>query len=316
MRLRGMKAALQKWTQGAFSENLIIKLVCLLVSLGFFAYLHGAQNVQRSFSLSVTTSVPPEGDERVLMVDLPSTARVTLTGSRLILDDLKSDELGVLQIDPYRARDSYAVLDLSRLRVPPGIKVEVDPQRIPLSWDAMVTRLVPVQIPLTGQPERGFVVQGAPVPEPSVVSVQGPQTLVELIQAVRTEPFDIERASEEGVIQRKLPLDMPPSRVIYQERSVLATVTLGQARSERLFKKVAVQVVGVSHATVLPSDVDVRVVGPPDFVEELRSEQVVPIADVHSMAVEARKGSASVPILVVLEGCSVQVVPPTVVVKW
>lgn len=262
------------------------------------------------------TLLSSEDDGRVLMVDPPSTARVTLTGSRPILDDLKSDELGSIQLDLRQVRGTYAPLDITRLKIPAGLKVEVDPPGILLAWDAVVTRPVPVQIPLAGQPGRGFAVQGPPAPEPSVVSARGPQTLVEMLQFVRTEPFDIEGLSSEGVLQRKLPLEMPPPRVVFAERSVLATVTLGRARTERTFQKLAVQVVGVVRSTVTPGDVDVRVAGPPDLVEELRAEQVVPIADVHSIAGDARTGSMTVPVSVALDGCSVQVVPPTVVVKW
>ncbi|MCS6901734.1 MAG: YbbR-like domain-containing protein, partial [Polyangiaceae bacterium] len=182
--------------------------------------------------------------------------------------------------------------------------------------DAVVSRPIPVQVPLAGQPVRGFAIQGPPATEPAVVLARGPQTLVETLQFVRTEPFDVEGLAAESTLKRKLPLEMPPLRVVFSERSVLATVTVGRARTERVFQKLAVQVVGVVRSTVIPGEVDVRVAGPPDLVEELRPEQVVPIADVHSLAGDARAGSIPVPVTVALDGCSVQVVPPTVVVRW
>jgi hypothetical protein len=304
-----------RWIRGGLAENLTLKLFCLLVSLLFYGHLHGAQNAQRSFSISVVTLLPVD-DERVLMVDPPSAVRVTLTGSRPILDDLKSDELGSIQLDLRQARGTYAPLDISRLKVPAGLAVEVDPPGILLAWDAVVSRPIPVQIPLAGQPARGFAVQGPPVAEPAVVSARGPQTLVEMLQLARTEPFDVEGLTAEGTLKRKLPLEMPPPRVVFAERSVLAAVTVGRARTERVFQKLVVQVVGVIRSTVAPGEVDVRVAGPPELVEDLRPEQVVPIADVHSLAGDARTGSMPVPVSVALDGCSAQVVPPTVVVRW
>jgi hypothetical protein len=300
----------------ALAENLLLKVFCLLVSLLFYGHLHGARNAQRSFSLSVVTLLPGGDDGQVLMIDPPSTARVTLTGSRPILDDLKSDELGSVQLDLRQARGTYAPLDISRLKVPAGLSVEVDPPGVLLAWDAVVTRPVPVQIPLAGQPGRGFAVQGPPVAEPAVVPAKGPQTLVEMLQFVRTEPFEVEGLAMDGVVKRKLPLEMPPPRVTLGERSVMATVTLGRARTERVFRKLQVQVVGPTRSAVLPQEVDVRVAGPPDLVDDLRPELVVPIADVHAVAGDARTGSMPVPVAVVLDGCSTQVIPPTVVIKW
>ncbi|MCS6901752.1 MAG: YbbR-like domain-containing protein, partial [Polyangiaceae bacterium] len=125
-----------RWVRGGLAENLLLKLVCLLIALLFYGYLHGAQNAQRSFSLSVVTLLPTD-EERVLMVDPPSTVRVTFTGSRPILDDLKSDELGSIQLDLRQARDTYVPFDISRLRVPAGLTVEVDPPGILLVWDAV-----------------------------------------------------------------------------------------------------------------------------------------------------------------------------------
>lgn len=305
-----------RWLRSSLAENLPLKLFCLLVSLLFYGHLHGAQNAQRSFSLSVVTLLPTDDDGRVLMIDPPSAARITLTGSRPILDDLKSDELGSVQLDLRQARGTYVPLDITRLKVPAGLAVEVDPPGVLLAWDAVVTRPVPVQIPLAGQPGRGFAVQGPPAAEPAVVAVRGPQTLVEMLQFVRSEPLEIEGLTTEGVLKRKLPLELPPPRVVFAERSVLAAVTLGRARTERSFPRLAVQVVGVVRSTVAPGEVDVRVAGPPELVEELRPEQLVPIADVHSLAGEARTGSMMVPVVVALDGCSVQVVPPTVVVRW
>ncbi|MCU0659221.1 MAG: hypothetical protein MUF64_29370 [Polyangiaceae bacterium] len=271
-----LAARLRRWGSVALAENLLLKVFCLLVSLLFYGHLHGARNAQRSFSLSVVTLLPGGDDGQVLMIDPPSTARVTLTGSRPILDDLKSDELGSVQLDLRQARGTYAPLDISRLKVPAGLSVEVDPPGVLLAWDAVVTRPVPVQIPLAGQ----------------------------------------EGLAMDGVVKRKLPLEMPPPRVTFGERNVMATVTLGRARTERVFRKLQVQVVGPTRSAVLPQEVDVRVAGPPDLVDDLRPELVVPIADVHAVAGDARTGSMPVPVAVVLDGCSTQVIPPTVVIKW
>lgn len=308
-------ARLRRWGEEGL-ENLPLKLFCLLLSLLFYGYLHGAQNAQRAMSIGLVTLLPSEDEGRVLMVDPPPSVRLTLTGSRPILDELRADDVGSLQLDLRQANGTYAPFDLSTLKIPAGLKAEVEPAGILLSWDAVVVRPVPVQIPVTGQPARGFAVQGQPGAEPVVVSARGAQNLVETLQFVRSEPFDVGGLSVEGTTTRKLLLETPPGRVQLVERSVLATVTIGRARTERIFPRLVVNVTGLPRATATPGEVDVRVAGPPELVDALRPELVVPIADMHAVAGDARTGKQAVPVSVLVEGCSVQVVPPTVVVAW
>lgn len=305
----------RKWLAEALFENLLLKVVSLLAALLFYAYLHGAQNAQRVFSVSVVTLLP-EDDGRVLVVDTPATVRITLSGSQPILDELRSDDLGSAQLDLRKSSGSFALFDLSQLKVPAGLKVEVDPPGIALLWDAVVTRPIPVQIPISGQPARGFSVQGQPVAEPLVAEARGPMNLVETIQLVRTEPFDVSGLAE-GVYRRKLQFEVLPGRIQFLERSVLAAVTVGRARLERSYSRLPVLPTGVPKASVTPSEVDVRVAGPLELVEALRPEQIVATADVRVAAADPKKpGSVLVPVVVSIDGCTVQVVPPSVVVKW
>lgn len=312
------KAGVRRSLAGVLLENLPLKLLSLLVSLLFYGYLHGAQNAQRSFSVSVVALLSSDDDGRVLLSDPPDKARLVLTGSKPMLDELKADELGNVQLDLRSPGGSYAPFDLSHLKIPAGVKAEVDPPGLLLIWDAVVVRPVPVQTPLTGQPARGFAVQGTPSPDPSVVSARGPQSLIETLQFARTEPFDVSGLALEGSVTRKLLLEPPPTRVQFLERSVLVTTTLDRARAERLFVKQRVLVVGTTRpsSTSTPTEVDVRISGPPDLVDGLRPEQIVPVADVRPFSGDNRAGALPIPVTVTLEGCTAQVVPPTVVVKW
>lgn len=309
---------MRRWLHDAVTDNLVLKAMSLLASLLFYGYLHGAQNAQRVIPVGVVTLLPPDDQGRALTVEPPSTVRLTLLGSRPNLDELRADDLGSVQLDLRQTMSTYVPFDLSTLKIPTGLRVEVDPPGLSLAWEEVVSRPVPVQIPVAGQPVRGFSMVGLPSAEPSVVAVRGPRSVVELLQFVRSEPFDLEGLDAERATTRRLQLDVPLARAqLIEERSVLATVTIGKARLERVFERRPVQATGiVASKAILPAEVDVHVVGPPELVESLRPEQLVPIADVHAVAGEARTGTLPVPVTVTLEGCSVQIVPPTVVVRW
>jgi hypothetical protein len=136
------------------------------------------------------------------------------------------------------------------------------------------------------------------------------------MQFARAEPVDI-RDLGAGTVPRKVLIDAPPAHVTFDAQSTTVTVQIGRARQERQYVKLAVQVVGVASGKSSPSEVDVRVSGPPDVVGALRPEQVVPIADVRSTGTDLKApGSTSVPVTAHIEGCTTQVIPSAVVVKW
>ena len=70
-----------------FFENLALKVLSFAFALGLYTFIHGAQDAQRTFPLDVVANTPPPGLHRVLVTQIPPV-RVTLRGSRALLDDL------------------------------------------------------------------------------------------------------------------------------------------------------------------------------------------------------------------------------------
>jgi hypothetical protein len=123
--------------------------------------------------------------------------------------------------------------------------------------------------------------------------------------------------SKEGTYDRTLPLDRPPGRVEFDTPTVHVAVEIAREELQRIFVKVPVQIVGAARGSATPTEVDVRVEGPPDLVRSLRTDQLVPTVDLHSAGVNTQSaGSAKLPVMVELEGCRATVQPQTVVVRW
>ena len=300
----------------ALFENVFLKLVSFTLAVGIYAFLHGSQNAQRAFSVSVVALLPEEITGRTLLTPPPAAVRVTLRGPRTVLDDLKTDDLGTVQLDARKGTEPYATFDAARLKTPAGVVASVDPPGIDLVWDDVSTRKVPIQISVTGQPALGFAVQGSPRAEPSLVEARGPRSVLETLQRVRAEPFDVGGLTE-GTYPRKISIDAPPGAIGFDTRSTQVTVVIGRARLDRVYVKVPIQIVGVARGTAIPAEVDVRVSGPPEIVSALRAEQIVPTADVRAAGQDTKVGgSASIAVAVAVESCSAVVVPASVVVKW
>jgi hypothetical protein len=306
------------WLRGAFTENLSLKLISLAFSLGFYFYVNGSQVAQRTFPVSVVVLLPRDAHNRILLSQPPATVRLTLRGGRALLDELKAEDLGTAVLDLRRAPENYATFETSGLEIPPGVRADIDPPGIELSWDDIVLREIPVQTSVTGQPAPGYAVNAVPSADPSVVTAQGPKSVVETLQNTRAEPFDIGGLAE-GVFTRQLAIGKPPAHTGFDVDSVSVTVEIGRARLERMMLERPVHVIGVTGAprvSTVPAAIDVKVIGPPELVSVLRPEQIVPTVDLRNFGPLKGNGTTTAQVTAALEGCTLQIIPSTVVVRW
>lgn len=316
-------SGLGKWLRDATSENIGLKALALAFSIGLFAYLHGQQDVQqRTIPVSVVALMPLESQKRELMTPIPASIHVTLRGTTRAIDSLIQTGIPAVELDLRDGEKKQAVFRAKMFSVPRGVEVLViDPPSIELEWQDVVTREIPLQSSITGKPAEGFVVKGEPAVDPKTVSVEGPESVVEVMQFARLAAFDVSGLTE-GTYTRRIAIDAPPNRVGYlgRERDAKVTVTITRRVTEQKFDRRPVQVVGVANGRTEPKTVEVRVIGPPEVVRALRADQVVPRADLRSVKGlnldEQKHGSVSVPVEVDLAQADAVVQPPSVLVKW
>jgi len=299
-------------------ENFGLKILSFAFALGFYAFVHGSQDAQRTLPVDVVATPPPEGAHRVLLTPLPPVVRVTVRGPRTILDEMKADDLGAFQLDLRSGKIDHIVFDPAAVHLPPGVRAEqIDPPSITLHWEDEIVREIPVRTPLTGAPMPGFVVKGSPSSDPAFVRGMGPSSVVEVVQFATADAFDVTGLAREGPHARTLALERPPARVEFDTKTVNVTVDIAREEMQRPFVKIPVQLVGAVRGSVTPAEVDVTVQGPPEVVRALRPDQIVPTADLHAAGVNAgAPGSAKVPVTVQLTGCRAVVQPEIVVARW
>lgn len=311
------KDGFRESVRAALLDNLGLKIISLLCALGIYAFIHGAENAQRTFSVSVVSIMPPESANRQLMTQLPNEVKITLRGSRTQLDDLRSDDLGTLQLNLRSGRETNVDLKPSMFRAPAGVEIEeIYPQSIELRWDDVVEREIPVQIARTGEPAPGFTVKGGIGSEPLSVKSRGPRSIVDVMQYARAAPFDVTGLTE-GVYRRPLPLDKPPKLVGYDVESVIATVEIGREVAKKEFANLRVETVGLPRATTAPSTVKVRLVGAAEDVNAVSPESLVPRVEPKASGADVTKpGSVYLDVLLDVPRVKVEIDPPKVLVKW
>jgi hypothetical protein len=299
-------------------ENLGLKILSFAFALGIYAFVHGSEEAQRTLPVDVVASAPLDSAHRVLLTPLPPVVRVTVRGPRTLLDEMKADDLGSFHPDLRSGKVDHVEFDPSVIHLPAGVRVEqVEPPSLSLRWEDEVSREIPVQASITGQPAPGFVIKGAPKVEPPIVRARGPRSLVDVVQFARVAPFDVTGLDQEKTHEHVLAVDRPPPRVEYDTQIVTVKVEVAREEMQRIFVKVPVQVVGVPRGVLSPPEVDVKVEGPPELVRSLRPEQVVPTVDLRSSGLTLTSpGSGRLPVVVGLEGCRATVQPQMVVVRW
>jgi YbbR domain-containing protein len=294
----------------------------LSFAVGLFAFVYGQQDEQlRTVPVAVVLRPPAEGSDRELMTQIPADIHVTLRGPARAIDRLIQEGMPPIELDLRQGNKEQIVFEEGMFQLPPDTKITIiDPPSIDLDWEDIVSRQLPIQASISGQPASGYVVKGEPEVDPQQITVRGPRSLVEVMQSGRLAPFDVSGLSE-GVQRRRIALDAPPARVKWiGPSSVSVAVTVGRRLAEARFENRPVEVVGVTGAFTAPRTVDVSVFGPPEVVRALKADQVVPRADLKTVAgldlKEQRHGSVVVKLAVELMHAEAEIQPPSVNVRW
>jgi hypothetical protein len=312
------RATFKSYLSSLLFENFWLKMIAVVFALGFYAFIHSQTDAQRTVAVKLVVEKPPENVPKRLMTDIPPAVDVTLIGPLQQLEALRSEDLSIT-LNLSAAQDTQLRLTADMINdLPPRVQVDrIYPSRLNIEFQNIVTREVRVQVARAGEPAPGFEVQGRVEIDPELVTATGIESMVTTLQYARSEPFDVSGLSEEGPHERMLRLDEPPEGVAFSRQSVLATLFIGRKLSIRDFEDVRVEVIGAPRADVRPATVHVKVVGPPERVEGIRKEALLPHVDPATANADlSQPGSAMLPVVVQISGVQVEVDPPEVLVKW
>jgi YbbR domain-containing protein len=301
-------------------KNFWLKLISLCFSLGFYAFIHSAQNAQRVVRVKLVIEKPPETVDKKLMTDIPPTVDVTVVGPRQALEGIRGEDHSIT-LNLQAGQDIpelQLVPNMVAPDMPPRVRIDrIYPSRLAINFEDIVTRMIKVQVARTGEPAPGMEEVGSPVLEPTEVKATGIESVVSTIQFARSEPFDVSGLMA-GKHTRRLRLDPPPEGVTYDQQSVSATVEIARKLKEAKFENIKVEVLGMPQATVDPKAVKIFIKGPQDLVDRLTSAQIVPRVEPLTADVDtSQPGSAKLPVFLELPSTlELTILPSKVTVTW
>jgi len=252
----------------ALTEHIGLKLVALVASVGLFVIVRGTEDAQISISVDVVALLPPPSTERMLVSEIPDEIRVTLRGSRSVLNAVRRDGMQPIQMDLRDANAHFYYFEQEELELPAGASiVQIAPAAVPLTWVDRAERRVRVDPVFEGEVAEGNLLVGSVV-DPSSVQIRGAASEVRRIEVVRTQPVDLTELGP-GRHQRRVPLTALPDHVTYVDTvSVVVTVTVEEEEGSRNFEDL---------------EVSVRLRGPRARIDDLHPRRVVPFVDVSAL---------------------------------
>ena len=301
MNLRSLMSFLWEAIRGFFSRNIWLKVVALGISLILFSVVRGAEDELNSVYVNVTASLPTDG--MMLISQPPDQVRLTLRGSHSQINAIGDIPPVVMDLTDTGQRYYYFADD--DFDIPAGLTVtQVAPSSVPLEWARRVERALPVQPRVVREPPEGFVLGEPPRVEPASVDVSGPESEVDRLRTIQTEPVELSGLTA-GEHEMRVRLMRPPRNTRYVDDEVTVTLIVVRDRAERLIAGVEVQSDGDTET--MPSRVSVTVEGTPSIVDGIDAADLV--ASVDTADVD-ESGTMAVRITGLPDGAAVLVVEP------
>lgn len=283
------------WT--ALAENFALKVLALMGAIGLFTVVHGSEAAQRSLFVPVVAEVPDPSAGKVLVSDLPDRVKLTLSGSRSVLNSIES--VDAVQINLSTA-DQYYYFEPENFGLPAGIDVKVVPSTLTLDWEDRIERTLTMRPQRVGELPDGLSLTMEPRVQPRTVRVSGPRSVVQTMSEVMTDPVDVAVAGVGEHVRRVRISSLPPGVQIENLREATVRFAVAAKENERRLERLEVATIGhAAPVTVRPAHVNVVLGGSEAPMAELDKEHVVPVIN---LAGAELKAASSEPVKVEVRG--------------
>lgn len=189
---------------GWLTRNLGLKLLAFLLSAGLWLlFAYRVENIQRTYEVPI--EYRGLSDTWSLQEPKPISARVELTGSERAFSAIEPGKLAVsVDLSELDEGPQKVALSEQQISVPAGVKVtEIAPQTLLLNARQMQRVRLPVKVEVEGEVAPEFRLKRV-VSEPGRVEVELPESAVDEIQELSTEPVSIEGLSADKAIKTRL----------------------------------------------------------------------------------------------------------------
>jgi YbbR domain-containing protein len=261
-------------------RHLGLKVLSVAVALGLWFTVAGEQTVERSLRVPLELGNRPAHIE--LVENPPVTVEVRVRGSSGLLGQLApGDVVAMLDLSQARPGRRFFHLTAKEVRAPFGVTVvDVTPSTISLRFEPTESRMVPVVPVIEGEPAPGYLAAAVSV-VPASVEVAGPETALDRLREVTTEPVSVSGARK--AVQESVAIGVPDTSLrLTAPVNARVTVQVQPMPIDRVVTLVPVRIRNARRGLsveVVPAAIAVATRGPRDVVDALRPDSISAYVD-------------------------------------
>ncbi len=171
------------------TRNLLLKITSLILAiiLWFFVVSKGRSVVIMDVPIGFK-DIPAHLE----VVDSPKMVSVSIEGQERLLKTLRQEDVrAVIDLSDVKKGKIFIPVTPENISLPRSLAVnEISPQTIQLRIEEEMTKHVQVRPIIIGSPLQGFSIKGIEV-TPKMIEVKGPESAIEKVYFIKTEPIDI-----------------------------------------------------------------------------------------------------------------------------
>lgn len=184
-----------KFLAGLLTQNLLYKLVAVLIAIVLWAAVQGSQSIEVSLDLPIELEERPPS--LVVVDQSASEVNVKIVGSRAAVrraeKELSSYRIPLGGVNAGEARFS---VNAEQLQLPRGAQVLArSPSTVILQLEPVARKKVRVRADIVGEPPAGYKLVGISV-DPSEVLLEGATGSIRKIREVLTDRVDVSEIRE------------------------------------------------------------------------------------------------------------------------
>lgn len=283
----------------AFTENLPLKALSLLISIILWTVVSGERNEEWSYL--VPLEIVNQPGELTITNDVPGFLDLRLQGSHSFIKGLNPKDLAV-QIDISNVTSGRNIYPITAALVntPRGATVSrINPSYISLDIEKVARKKVSLRADLTGRPATDFFLESTEV-TPSSIEISGAESVVKAIRRLKTATIDISGAIKN--ISKSVPIDISGKKIkLVKNEPVEVKVMIKEVLEKLEIKKIVPKAINLDaryKVTLSPKLMHILVEGPKSIVSTLKERGV----DITVDAIDLRTGRHKRPALVKLPG--------------
>ncbi|MBI4395293.1 MAG: hypothetical protein HY583_03740 [Candidatus Omnitrophica bacterium] len=286
---------------GWLTNNWALKLVSLLLAIGFWFYVVGEESIE------ITKTVPlellPPTDNLSVVKSSTSFLEVTFQSPRHLFSALSSSSLSARhKIEGVQKAGDYSFnVGPNDFSLPaPEIRiVKIFPSFVTVTLDEVIVKKLPVQVELAGEPAYGYRVNQEDIElDPNAVLVEGPKAILEKMDTIKTEPIQL--VGRVRSFRRTVRIRPSAEMKVVGDGITEVQIPIKAEFAERQLQDVSVKPLGVpsggSYASLKTESISIELKGPRALLDKLEANHILAYVEVEGL----KEGAYEVPVKFIL----------------